>query len=167
MRRCFKQLARDSDIYATKKKRSHPRRSRESTRYQLKYFRDDQLGLARVIRLCVSGGEAYFSFWTYVPDDLLDRAIYIFSSHLDYTRVRMGMYYTRPSSHSLPRASAVLSYAPTRRRLHFSLPALLRLISVTHATKMRVETIVGALEMIYPRDLFADLTVGLRTRALN
>lgn len=28
--------------------------------------------------------DAYFSFRTHVPDDLPDRAIYIFRSHLDY-----------------------------------------------------------------------------------
>jgi len=29
-------------------------------------------------------GGMYLSFWIYVPDDLPNRAIYIFRSHLDY-----------------------------------------------------------------------------------
>lgn len=42
--------------------------------------------------------EAYFSFWTYAPDDLLDRAACIFRLHLDYTCLRMEGNVYPPSS---------------------------------------------------------------------
>lgn len=71
----------------------------------------------------------YFSFWTHVPDHLLDRAIYIFRSHLDY--------------HARPDGDVIHSFSTIRAHifpLHLSSGALVTYIGpicITHATKMR------------------------------
>lgn len=73
-----------------------------------------------------AGGRTYFSFWTHIPDDLLDRAMYIFRSHLNY-HARLDGDVIYPFYHARPHFSPSLFFALHHRDT----------ICITHATKMR------------------------------